>query len=188
LPAVGGRRGLVSKTVVDLEIWAHMRWAPGCPLAACCRHAGLSWSDVMHLPQRCGDDRWMIQCCSEMRHVGGRFWPLDNTGRVVRGHAGPGLHPEARPPPSCSRVGVSATVPLGLAASRRLRLLDVLAAIGRCHDGPAKNFPVHVSSRTRRALHLTAESDSAEFTRAPRRIASPYHPAHTAGLNTEGYR
>src|SRR6478609_12202290 len=35
--------------------------------------------------------------------------------------------------------------PLILATSGHLRQLDVLAAIGRCHDGPAKNLPVRVS-------------------------------------------
>ena len=81
---------------------------------------------------------------------------------------------------------MSATVPLSLAASRRLRLLDVLAAIGRCHDGPAKNVPVHVSSRTRRRACTSQPSRTQPSSRAPQTDRQPVPPCKHGRVEHRG--
>jgi hypothetical protein len=40
----------VTKTVDDVEIWAHLRPVPDCLRPACCRHSGRTVSTLTHLP------------------------------------------------------------------------------------------------------------------------------------------
>src|SRR5258705_5115828 len=47
---VGDQLALVTKTVDDVGIWAHLRPVSDCLCPACCRHSGRTVSTLMHLP------------------------------------------------------------------------------------------------------------------------------------------
>jgi hypothetical protein len=104
--ATGGRAALVTKTVVGLGIWAHLWLVPGCPLAACWRHAGASCveCDAPTL-QRCGNDSLDDSMMHWMRRVWRPFCPSIRAVACTWSVRFPYWIPRPRPSTRCSRVG-----------------------------------------------------------------------------------